>query len=93
MEATVQGNVEAVCLSSTGGVPKYSHRSIAIGNDGVEGDYHSGPTNRHKKSGPAEPNTRQITLVAKCFWKRTFSTIPRYKNFEKIMSSRRENLI
>ena len=65
MEATVQGNVEAVCLSSTGGVPKYSHRSIAIGNDGVEGDYHSGPINRHKKSGPAEPNTRQITLVAK----------------------------
>lgn len=35
-----------------------------MGLQGVEGDYHAGPTNRHKKSGDPEANWRQITLVA-----------------------------
>ncbi|MBI2939798.1 MAG: MOSC domain-containing protein, partial [Chloroflexi bacterium] len=31
---------------------------------GVEGDFHSGPINQHKKSGPPEPNRRQVSIVA-----------------------------
>jgi MOSC domain-containing protein YiiM len=58
------GRVIAVCLSTTGGVPKYPQESIAIGSQGVEGDFHAGPVNRHKKSGDPEPNTRQVTLLA-----------------------------
>ena len=64
MEAMAHGSVIAVCMSRTGGVPKHSQDSITIGNQGVEGDYHSGPINRHKKTGPPEPNSRQITVVA-----------------------------
>ena len=64
MEVIAPGRVVAVCMSPNGGVPKYSQEAIVIGRQGVEGDYHSGPINRHKKTGPAEPNSRQITLVA-----------------------------
>ena len=68
MEVNPPGQVVAVCMSPNGGVPKYSQETIVIGNhignQGVEGDYHSGPINRHKKTGPAEPNSRQVTLVA-----------------------------
>jgi MOSC domain-containing protein YiiM len=64
MEVNPPGQVVAVCMSPNGGVPKYSQESIAIGIQGIEGDYHSGPINRHKKTGPAEPNSRQVTLVA-----------------------------
>ena len=64
MNAMVKGSVAAVCISSNGGVPKYPQKSVGIGEFGVEGDYHSGPINRHKKTGPAEPNSRQITVVA-----------------------------
>ena len=64
MEVNAPGRVVAVCMSPTGGVPKYSQEAIVIGNQGVQGDYHSGPINRHKKTGPAEPNSRQVTLVA-----------------------------
>ncbi len=64
MEPMARGSVIAVCMSSTGGVPKYSQDSITIWNQGVEGDYHSGPINRHKKTGPPEPNSRQVTVVA-----------------------------
>ena len=59
-----QGRVVAVCLSTTGGVPKYPRESRAIGSQGVEGDFHAGPINRHKKTGDPEPNWRQVTLVA-----------------------------
>ncbi len=65
METGDHGQVVAVCLSPTGGVPKYPQESIVIGSQGVEGDYHAGPINRHKKTGPPEPNSRQITLVAR----------------------------
>lgn len=64
MNANVQSTVVAVCSSPKGGVPKYPRESIVVGSQGVEGDYHSGPINRHKKSGPSEPNMRQVTLVA-----------------------------
>ena len=64
MEAKAQGAVVAVSISSDGGVPKYPQESVTIGDQGVEGDYHSGPINRHKKTEPTEPNSRQITLVA-----------------------------
>lgn len=64
MEPNTQGHVVAVCMSPNGGVPKYSQEAIVIGRQGIEGDYHSGPINRHKKTGPAEPNSRQVTLVA-----------------------------
>ena len=58
------GRVAAVCLSMIGGVPKYRTASIMIGAQGVQGDYHAGPVNRHKKSGEPEPNWRQVTLIA-----------------------------
>lgn len=58
------GRVAAVCLSMIGGVPKYRTASIMIGPQGVQGDYHAGPVNRHKKSGDTEPNWRQVTLIA-----------------------------
>ena len=65
METIQVGSVVAVCLSPNGGVPKYEQPTIAIVQQGVQGDYHCGPTNLHKKSGQAEANTRQITLVAR----------------------------
>lgn len=64
MQPSLQGNIIAVCLSPNGGVPKHPQTSIFLGEHGVEGDYHSGPINRHKKTGPPEPNSRQLTLVA-----------------------------
>ena len=64
MNANVQSTVAAVCSSPSGGVPKYRQESIIMGSQGVEGDYHSGPVNRHKKTGPPEPDSRQVTLVA-----------------------------
>jgi MOSC domain-containing protein YiiM len=38
---------------------------VEVFTGGVRGDFHSGPVNRHKKSGPPEPNMRSISLVAK----------------------------
>ncbi len=64
MEAGDKGRVVAVCMSPRGGVPKHPQQSIVIGPQGVKGDYHSGPINRHKKTGEREPNRRQVTLVA-----------------------------
>ncbi len=64
METGDHGRVVAVCISPTGGVPKYPQESIVIGSQGVEGDHHAGPINRHKKTGDPEPNSRQVTLVA-----------------------------
>ncbi len=58
------GRVVAVCSSPQGGVPKYRRLIIEVGPEGVVGDYHAGPVNRHKKHGDPEPNTRQLTIVA-----------------------------
>ena len=58
------GTVVAVCLRPESGVPKYPQPEIAIGTHGVEGDFHSSPINKHKKSGDPEPNTRHLTIVA-----------------------------
>ncbi|MCX2726552.1 MOSC domain-containing protein [Thermomicrobium sp. 4228-Ro] len=60
----LQGRVVAVCSSPQGGIPKYRRLEIEVGMDGVVGDYHAGPYNRHKKRGELEPNTRQLTIVA-----------------------------
>ncbi len=62
--AATQGRVIAVCSSPTSGVPKYPREFVVIGPQGVAGDFHAGPVNRHKKSGEPEPNWRQLTLVA-----------------------------
>jgi MOSC domain-containing protein YiiM len=56
-------SVVAVCLSEEGGVPKYPQPSVNIGPDGVEGDYHAGPT-RKNGAGETVPNHRQVTVVA-----------------------------
>lgn len=55
--------VVAVCLSGKGGVPKYPQDVISVGQYGVEGDYHAGPT-RTNSDGVSEPNHRQVTVVA-----------------------------
>ncbi len=59
-----QGRVISISMSATGGIPKYTQESIAIGAEGVEGDHHSGPINKHKKTGDPEPNHRQVTVVS-----------------------------
>ncbi|HJO82751.1 MAG: MOSC domain-containing protein [SAR202 cluster bacterium] len=59
-----QGQVISISMSATGGIPKYVQDSIAVGAQGVEGDHHSGPINKHKKSGDPEPNHRQVTVVS-----------------------------
>ena len=59
------GTVVAVCLRAESGVPKYPQPEIAIGSHGVEGDFHSGPINKHKKTGDPEPNKRHVTIVAR----------------------------
>jgi len=58
-----KGRVVAVCSSPKGGVPKQAQRHIVVGPQGVEGDWHAGPVNKHKKSGEPEPNWRQLTVV------------------------------
>jgi MOSC domain-containing protein YiiM len=58
------GEVVAVCLSGKRGIPKYPQVIVRVGMQGIEGDYHAGPTNRHKKRGRAEPNHRMLTVVA-----------------------------
>lgn len=58
------GRVVAVYLSARGGVPKEPQGSIPVGPQGVEGDYHAGAINKHKKKGDPEPNWRQVTLLA-----------------------------
>lgn len=58
------GRVVAVSLGYTSGVPKYPQEQIVIGPLGVEGDYHAGPVNKHKKKADPEPNRRQVSLVA-----------------------------
>ena len=58
------GTVVAVCLRPESGVPKYPQPEIEVGTHGVEGDFHSGQINKHKKTGSPEPNTRHVTIVA-----------------------------
>ncbi|MFN3974893.1 MAG: MOSC domain-containing protein [Dehalococcoidia bacterium] len=59
-----QGRVVAVCLRPSGGVPKYPQPVITLNGDGVEGDWHAGPINKHKKKGDPEPNWRQVSIVS-----------------------------
>ncbi|HAL49673.1 MAG: sulfurase [Chloroflexi bacterium] len=59
-----QGRVISISMSATGGIPKYTQESIAVGAEGVEGDHHAGPINKHKKTGDPEPNHRQVTVVS-----------------------------
>jgi MOSC domain-containing protein YiiM len=53
-----EGVVVAVCLSETGGVPKYAQDSVQVGPFGIDGDYHAGEFR------DGEPNIRQVTVVA-----------------------------
>lgn len=59
------GRVVATCLSSNPGVPKHRQGEVEVYVHGVRGDFHAGPTNKHKKTGEPEPNTRSISIVAK----------------------------
>jgi len=52
------GTVIAVCLSGTGGVPKYPQAAIDVAEGGVVGDYHYGKAG--KDGAP-----RHVTIVAK----------------------------
>ncbi|MQF83158.1 MOSC domain-containing protein [SAR202 cluster bacterium AD-802-E10_MRT_200m] len=61
---TQPGTVLSVSLSLHPGVPKYPQPEIHIGEFGVDGDFHAGPINRHKKTDGKEPNQRQLTIVA-----------------------------
>ena len=59
------GVVLATCLSARSGVPKYPQPLVRVTEEGVEGDYHSGPVNKHKKGGDPEPNHRAVSIVAR----------------------------
>ena len=59
-----EGVVIAVCLRSDGGVPKYLQEQIAIGQYGVEGDYHSGAVSK-RRGQEGHPNRRQVSILAK----------------------------
>lgn len=58
-----EGKVVAVCLSATGGVPKYPQDEIEIGPYGVNGDYHAGEYRTNGK-GERELSRRHVTVVA-----------------------------
>ena len=58
------GEVVVVCLSPRRGIPKYPQPEVQVGPEGIAGDYHAGPVNRHKKRGRREPNGRMLTVVA-----------------------------
>ncbi|MEM5474312.1 MOSC domain-containing protein [Hoeflea sp. AS60] len=66
----IKGTVSAVLAALGGDFPTGDVTSLAMGFDGVEGDYHAGPT---RKSGGREPwyprgtemrNERQLSIVA-----------------------------
>lgn len=59
-----RGRVVAVCLRPTSGIPKYPQPVIALNRHGVEGDWHAGPINKHKKKGDPETNWRQVSIVS-----------------------------
>tara|TARA_A100001037_G_scaffold281590_1_gene285410 strand:+ start:8641 stop:9138 length:498 start_codon:yes stop_codon:yes gene_type:complete len=61
---TNSGTIISVNISSNGGVPKYPQQEVFIDRHGITGDYHSGEINKHKKSGPSEPNSRPISIVS-----------------------------
>lgn len=63
-QAIKTGNVVAACSSPATGVPKYPREAVEVGPEGIAGDYHAGPVNKHKKKGEPEPNHRQITVIA-----------------------------
>ncbi len=64
MTNTNSGTIISVNISSNGGVPKYPQQEVFIDRHGITGDYHSGEINKHKKSGPSEPNSRPISIVS-----------------------------
>ena len=64
MTNTNSGTIISVNISSNGGVPKYPQQEVFIDRHGISGDYHSGEINKHKKSGPSEPNSRPISIVS-----------------------------
>lgn len=64
-QTQVEGSVVSVALRPDTGVPKHLQTEITIGEEGVQGDFHAGPVNKHKKKGPPEPNHRMLTVVAK----------------------------
>ena len=66
----IKGRVTAVLAALGGDFPTESVASLTMGYDGIEGDYHAGPT---RQSGSREPwyprgtemrNERQISIVA-----------------------------
>lgn len=59
------GVVVATCLSAKSGVPKYPQPVVTVTRQGIEGDYHSGTANMHKKQGQPLPNRRAVSVVAK----------------------------
>lgn len=60
-----EGKVVAVCTSARGGVPKYPREEVQVSRYGLVGDYHAGETRVIRRTGRAELNHRQISLVAK----------------------------
>ena len=64
LQSTI-GTVVSVSLRPDTGVPKFPQPEIRVGQYGIEGDFHAGTINKHKKAGSPEPNHRQLTVVAR----------------------------
>lgn len=56
--------VVAVSASPKGGVPKYPQPAVRFHADGVEGDYHRGPTRYSQSQRRTLPNDRTVTIIA-----------------------------
>jgi MOSC domain-containing protein YiiM len=65
VDALRQGTVVAVCSSPDREFPTYPQESITIGEWGVEGDAHSGPTRKSfREPGKLKRNDRSISWVS-----------------------------
>lgn len=59
-----EGVVVAVSTSPKGGVPKFPQPAVTFHPDGVEGDFHRGPTRWSQSQRRTLPNDRTVTLIA-----------------------------
>ncbi len=53
--------IVSVCLSKLNGIPKYPQKIVEVGKFGINGDFHSGETNKHAKKTNYD---RQLSLVS-----------------------------
>ena len=58
------GKIVAVCISSEPNIPKYPQEEVEMGEYGLVGDIHAGPTRISHRTGKPKFNDRQVSIVA-----------------------------